>query len=65
MAVQRYEFSLLVLKKYFIDLTREIFFQHEKRNFVSPRGHVMFYKFYCINTETHKGLKRVTRVQCS
>ena len=21
----------------------EIFFQHEKRNFVSPTGHVMFY----------------------
>ena len=21
----------------------EIFFQHEKRNFVSPSGHVMFY----------------------
>ena len=26
----------------------EIFFQHEKRNFVSPSGHVMF--FYYINT---------------
>ena len=24
----------------------EIFFQHEKRNFVSPSGHVMFYLLY-------------------
>ena len=26
--------------------TSEIFFQHEKQNFVSPRGHVMFYLLY-------------------
>ena len=26
--------------------TSEIFFQHEKRNFVSPSGHVMFYLLY-------------------
>ena len=26
--------------------TSEIFFQHEKRNFISPRGHVMFYLLY-------------------
>ena len=32
MASWRYEISLLVLKN--------IFFQHSKRNFVSPRGHV-------------------------
>ena len=38
MAAQRYEISLA--------LTREIFFQHEKRNFVSPSGHVMFYLLY-------------------
>ena len=30
----------------FAALTREIFFQHEKRNFVSPSGHVMFYLLY-------------------
>ena len=36
MAAWRYEIFLLVLKKYF---TR--FFQHEKRNFVSPSGHVI------------------------
>ena len=30
----------------FVALTREIFFQHEKRNFVSPSGHVMFYLLY-------------------
>ena len=38
MAAQRYQISL--------ELTREIFFQHEKRNFVSPSGHVMFYLLY-------------------
>ena len=26
--------------------TSEIFFQHEKRNFVSPSGHLMFYSLY-------------------
>ena len=26
--------------------TSEIFFQHEKRNFVSPSGHVIFYLLY-------------------
>ena len=26
--------------------TSEIFFQHKKRNFVSPSGHVMFYLLY-------------------
>ena len=31
-----------------VQQTSEIFFQHEKRNFVSPSGHVMF--FYYINT---------------
>ena len=30
----------------FATLTRKIFFQHEKRNFVSPSGHVMFYLLY-------------------
>ena len=30
----------------FAALTREIFFQQEKRNFVSPSGHVMFYLLY-------------------
>ena len=28
------------------DKTIEIFFQHERRNFVSPSGHVMFYLLY-------------------
>ena len=27
----------------------EIFFQHEKRNFVSPSGHVMFFLLYITN----------------
>ena len=36
MAAQRYKISLQVF----------IFLQHEKRNFVSPSGHVMFYLFY-------------------
>ena len=30
----------------FTPLTRERFFQHEKRNFVSPSDHVMFYLLY-------------------
>ena len=29
-----------------VQRTSEIFFQHEKRNFVSPSGHVMFYLLY-------------------
>ena len=37
MAAQRYEISLRVLK---------FFFQHEKRNFVSPSDHVIFYLLY-------------------
>ena len=37
MAAWRYEISLLVLKN--ISLVRII--QHSKRNFVSPRGHVI------------------------
>ena len=37
MAARRYEISLRVLKN---------IFQHEKRNFVSPTGHVMFYLIY-------------------
>ena len=36
MAARRYEISLLVLKNIF-----NIYFQHEKRNFVSPSGHVI------------------------
>ena len=44
MAAWRYEISLLVLKKYFTSERRERvlnIFQHSKRNFVSPRGHVI------------------------
>ena len=41
MVARRYEISLLVLKNIF-----NIYFQHEKRNFVSPSGHVMFYLLY-------------------
>ena len=40
MAAWRYEISLRVLK----NISRV--FQHEKRNFVSPSGHVMFYLLY-------------------
>ena len=48
MAVQRYEISLRVLKNIsWVSAANEWnFFQHEKRNFVSPRGHVMFYLLY-------------------
>ena len=44
MAASRYEISLLVLKKYFTR-SRNIF-QHSKRNFVSPRGHVISFIYY-------------------
>ena len=40
MAARRYEISLRVLKNI------EKCFQHEKRNFVSLSGHVMFYLLY-------------------
>ena len=40
MAARRYEISLRVLKN------MNFFFQHDKRNFVSPSGHVMFYLLY-------------------
>ena len=44
MVAWRYKISLRVLKNISrVALTREIFFQNEKRTFVSPRGHVMFY----------------------
>ena len=39
MAARRYEIALRARMS-------EIFFQHEKRNFVSPSGHVMFYLLY-------------------
>ena len=43
MSAWGYEFYLLVLKisHSFAALTREIFFQHSKIKFVSPRGHVI------------------------
>ena len=43
MAAWRFEISLLVLKKYFTSERSERvkYFQHSKRNFVSPRGHVI------------------------
>ena len=43
MAAWRYEISLLVLKKYFTRSLRPLakYFQHSKRNFVSPSGHVI------------------------
>ena len=48
MAARRYEISLRVLKIFheWAQRTSEIFFQHEKRNFVSPSGHVIFYLLY-------------------
>ena len=48
MAAWRYEISLLELKIFheWAQRTSEIFFQHSKRNFVSPSGHVMFFLLY-------------------
>ena len=41
MATRRYEISLLMLKKYFTSEINEIFFQHEKRKFVSLHSRVI------------------------
>ena len=48
MAAQRYKISLQVLKNIsqVAQRTSEIFFQQEKRNFVSPSRHVMCYLLY-------------------
>ena len=48
MTAWRYKISLLVLKIFhsFAALTHKNIFQHLKRNFVSPSGHVMFYLLY-------------------
>ena len=48
MAVQGYKFYLLALKvsHWFVSLTCERYFQHEKIKFVSPSGHLMFCLFY-------------------
>ena len=48
MAARRYEISLQVLKNISrVSAANEWnIFQHEKRNFVSPSGHVMFYLLY-------------------
>ena len=47
MAVGRYEISLQVLKN---------IFQHEKRNFISPSNHVIFFLLYIILTIQKKML---------
>ena len=44
MAAWKYKISLLVLKKYFpSEHSKQVkyFLKNEKRNFVSPRGHVI------------------------
>ena len=41
MAAWRYEISPLVLKKYFTRSLRSLVKYFSKRNFVSPRGHVI------------------------
>ena len=50
MTAWRYKISLLVLKIFhsFAALTHKNIFQHSKRNFVSPHGHVIssIYKFW-------------------
>ena len=48
MAARRYEISLRVLKNILrVSAVNEWnFFQHEKRNFVSPSSHVMFFLLY-------------------
>ena len=46
MAAQRYKISIRVIFHEWAQRTSEIFFQHEKRNFISPSTHVMFYLLY-------------------
>ena len=48
MAARRYKISLCVLKIFheWAQQTSEIFFQQEKRDFVSPSSHVMFFSLY-------------------
>ena len=49
MAMWRYEISLRVLKNIFMsERSKQVkyFFQHEKRNFISPSNHAMFYLLY-------------------
>ena len=49
MAARRYEISLRVMKNFSqVSAANEcnIFFQNEKRNFISPSDHVMFYLSY-------------------
>ena len=46
MTAQRYKISLRVIFHEWAQRMSEIFFQHEKRNLVSPRSHVMFYLLY-------------------
>ena len=63
MSAWGYEFYLLVLKisHSFAALTREIFFQHSKIKFVSPRGHVIssIYQLYFISVIKHDKLFRI------
>ena len=49
MAAWRYELFSSSVEKYFTRLLRSLvtfFFEHEKRNFISPSGHVIFYILY-------------------
>ena len=56
------------VEKYFTSVaqrTSEIFFQHEKRNFVSPRGHVISSIFFYKKMVhwTYPGLYMLSRIQ--
>ena len=48
MAARRYEISHECWKIFheWVPRTSEMFLQHEKKNFISPSGHVMFYLLY-------------------
>ena len=63
MAARRYEIFLPVLKN--ISLVRcahsRNIFQHEKRNFVSPSGHVIFYLLYKHQWNTKSFMKSIER----
>ena len=56
MVAWRYEISLLVLKKYFTHLLLSLvkYFSTLKRNFVSPRGHVISSIYHTLVTVYNK-----------
>ena len=64
MAAWRYQISLRVLKNIWQVSAAKYIFQHSKRNFVSPSGHIIFYLLYNHQWNTKSFHKRHRRAQC-